>query len=158
MAISPYFALSSPNLMCVHQCLHAHMLCAHTYTILPSLLLNKKKIALSDGLLFQHSMKEHFKFLTVSTDLNKTKESNKWILKITHISMTRASSEWLLKYRDSAKMFFSIYSIFTVFLINSCGPDFVPLLAQINSNTECVVVGSVCFTMVLLEDRVPSVI
>lgn len=77
MAINPYFALSFPNLMCVHQCLHAHMcVCTHIHNLAFSLI-EQGKIALSDALIFQHSVKEHFKYLTLSTDLNKTEESNK---------------------------------------------------------------------------------
>ena len=77
MALNPYFALSFPNLMCVHQCLHAHMcVCIHIHN-LTFHLIEQEKIVLSEGLIFQHSVQEHFKYLTLSTDLNKAEESNK---------------------------------------------------------------------------------
>ena len=94
MALNPYFALSFPNLMCVHQCLQAHMcVCIHIHN-LTFHLIEQEKIVLSEGLIFQHSVQEHFKYLTLSTDLNKAEESNKWILRITHTSMTRALNDF----------------------------------------------------------------
>lgn len=136
-----------------------YVVCTHWHTLL--FLLNKKIAFKPNGLLFQHSMKWIVcVLLTVSTDLN-VQESNKWILRITHISKTREQVVYHLKHRDSCQNVFSIYSIFTVFLINSCGSQILPSsLAHLISNKSvvwCVFYNVVVKTEYLLSYKSFSV-
>lgn len=72
----PLFCFLLPTSHVCAPRLHAHM-CVFTHIHNLAFSLIEEKIALSDGLIFQHSVQEHFKNLTLSTDLNKTEESNK---------------------------------------------------------------------------------